>query len=163
MTRILFVCTGNICRSPSAEAIFREAVKNSPLAAHVAYDSAGTQGYHEGEAPDPRAVATAQARGYAMQDLVARQVTEDDFYRFDLIFAMDRGHLRELQALRPRDAEAEIVLFLPYAGVLRTEDVPDPYYGSEQGFETTFDLIEQGVQGIIHQLERQFSSNRQAA
>jgi len=155
--RVLFVCTGNICRSPSAEAVLRAMLQAEGLAGAVHIESAGTQGYHAGEAPDPRACATARRRGYALESQRARQVTADDYTGFDLILAMDRGHLRQLRrAAQAAGADAaRIRLFLDFAaGTGRGRDVPDPYYGGEDGFDGMLDLIEDGARGILALLRR---------
>lgn len=141
MNSLLFVCTGNICRSPTADGVMRA------LSPHLLVDSAGTHAYHVGEAPDQRSQAAAQARGYDLSGLRARKVTRDDFRRFDLMLAMDAGHYEHLLRLKPSDATAEIGLFCAYAGLGR-RDVPDPYYGSMRDFEACFTLIEQGCQRL---------------
>lgn len=146
MTRsVLFVCTGNICRSPTADGVLRH------LAPHLTVDSAGTHGYHVGEAPDARSVRTAKGRGYDLTSLRARTVTQQDFYDFDLILAMDAGHHRFLKRLMPADATATLALFCDYAGV-GVCDVPDPYYGNQQGFEECFDLVEDGCRKLLLKL-----------
>jgi protein-tyrosine phosphatase len=155
MSRILFVCTGNICRSPTAEAVFRsraEAAGLHDIAA--AADSAGTHGYHVGQAPDPRAQDHARRRGYDLTGLVARQVEDADFQRFDLVLALDRGHLRLLQRLAGNAGDrAAIGLFLDHAeGSAAGQDVPDPYYGGAAAFDQALDLIETGVDGLIARL-----------
>lgn len=144
---ILFVCTGNICRSPTADGVMRA------LAPHLTVDSAGTHAYHIGEAPDARTVATAKARGYDLSFLRARKVTKDDFQNFDVIAAMDAGHYEILQRLRPKDATAQLVLFCEFAG-LGKQCVPDPYYGSQAGFETCFDLVEKGCREMLLQMSQ---------
>lgn len=151
-TRVLFVCTGNICRSPSAEAVLRRRAADAGLAERLEIDSAGLGPWHVGHPPDDRAAAAAQARGYALDGQIARQVRQDDFATFDLILAMDRGHLRELQRLAPPDARASVRLFLETASTARGQDVPDPYYGGRDGFETMMDLIEDGVDGLLAEL-----------
>lgn len=143
MTRsILFVCTGNICRSPTADGVLRR------LAPHLAVDSAGTHDYHVGEAPDARSIATAKRHGYDLSSLRARQVTQEDFHRFDVILAMDRGHYRLLKQLQPKDGTAILAKFCEYAG-LGDACVPDPYYGSMLDFETCFELVESGCFNIL--------------
>lgn len=138
---ILFVCLGNICRSPTAEAVFRRRVEEAGLDGRIRIDSAGTGDWHIGHAPDSRARAAAAARGYPMDDLRARQVNTDDFYRFDFILAMDDANLTDLRDLDPGDGRATLMRFLD---VLEDgpSEVPDPYYGGEDGFGRVLDLVE---------------------
>lgn len=131
--KILFVCTGNICRSPTAHAVFRQKARVLSLDVHV--DSAGTHGYHIGHPSDKRSVITAQKRGYDMSDLRARQVTYNDFEDFDLILCMDAGHKLILERVAPKTAHHKIQMF-------DHVDVGDPYYGSGDGFERVLDQIE---------------------
>ena len=145
--RVLFVCTGNICRSPTAEAVFRHFAAQAKL--DVVADSAGTRGFHVGAPPDPRAVHAAAARGINLGNQRARKVVRADFETFDLIVALDRSHLRKLKRLRPADARAEVRLLLDFANDVAHEDVPDPYYGGADGFAHALDLIEAGVRGLI--------------
>lgn len=147
--KLLFVCTGNICRSPTAEAIFRAKASDADLP--LSTDSAGTHGYHVGEPPDPRAVQMARQRGIAMEDLRARQVRQADFDDFDLILAMDRGHLKRLQGLCPPGHQSKLCLFLAESGLADEAglDVPDPYYGAQEGFRTVFDLLEAGCARLL--------------
>lgn len=148
-TRVLFVCTGNICRSPTAEGVFRHLVRAEGLQDRLAADSAGTHGYHVGEPPDPRSVAAARRRGYDLQDLRARQLAPGDFARFDLLLAMDRGHLAIMRRMAPAGAAGRLRLFLDYAPRLGRSDVSDPYYGDARDFEAALDLIEHGARGLI--------------
>ena len=127
--KVLFVCTGNICRSPTAEGIFRHFVAADGLEAEVEADSAGTHDYHVGEPPDPRTVKAAAARGFDLSAQRARRVNRADFQSFDLILAMDRSHFAHLNAMRPPDARAQVKLFLDYHPSGTLQDVPDPYYG----------------------------------
>lgn len=152
MKKILFVCTGNICRSPTAEAVFRAHVAAQGLEAGFACDSAGTHGYHIGESPDPRTVAAALKRGVDMTQLVARRVHSSDYDGYDLILAMDEGHLRQLQRAKPKGSKAEVALYLEYAGVTHTRDVPDPYYGGSQDFERVLDLVEEATVKLLAKL-----------
>lgn len=149
MKRILFVCTGNICRSPTADGIARNLAAERGVAAHFEFDSAGTHGYHVGEAPDARAQAAARQRGYDLSMLRARRVREDDFERFDLILAMDSGHYAWLRRQCPAHLQGRIGMFLDYADGHAGEDVPDPYYGGAEGFEQVLDLCEEAVEGIL--------------
>ena len=139
---ILFVCMGNICRSPTAEAVFRAAAQRAGIASGLTIDSAGTGEWHVGDPPDWRAIAHAQQRGYDLTALRARQVSRDDFARFDWILAMDRHNLAELKRLRPASYAGHLGLFLEIAPDLATREVPDPYDGGEDGFETVLDLVE---------------------
>lgn len=138
------VCTGNICRSPSAEGVFRELAREEKL--NIEVQSAGTHDYHVGEPPDRRAIAHARRRGYDISSLRARQVTKEDFARFDLLLAMDRGHLRILERLCPPEHRHKLRLFA--AG----QDVPDPYYGGAEHFEAALDLIEDAARKLLDEL-----------
>ena len=149
--RVLFVCLGNICRSPTAEGVMRHRLQQAGLAAQVAVDSAGTAAWHIGKAPDPRTCAAAAQRGYRLHELRARQVQAEDFARFDLILAMDYDNLRELQRLRPDSAGAELDLLLRRGG-LAEHEVPDPYYGGSDGFERVLDLVESACERLIEQI-----------
>jgi protein-tyrosine phosphatase len=152
--KVLFVCLGNICRSPTAEGVLRDLVAREAPELRVEVDSAGTADYHIGNAPDPRSRRAAKQRGIDIGTLRARQVTPKDFSEFDLILAMDRNNLRDLEALRPRDATAELQLFLDYAPELKLREVPDPYYGGERGFEDVLDLTTAASRGLIVALQK---------
>lgn len=145
--RILFVCMGNICRSPTAEGILRTKLDAAGLAEAVTLDSAGTGDWHVGKAPDSRAIQAAAGRGYDISGLRARQVTTDDFQRFDLILAMDQDNLAWLEQLCP-DQGAVPELFLARQG-LAVDEVPDPYYGGAAGFERVLDLLESACDGLV--------------
>ncbi|WP_323149155.1 low molecular weight protein-tyrosine-phosphatase [Pseudomonas oryzihabitans] len=145
--RILFVCMGNICRSPTAEGILRTKLDSAGLAEAVTLDSAGTGDWHVGKPPDSRAIQAAAGRGYDISGLRARQVTTDDFQRFDLILAMDQDNLAWLEQLRP-DQGAVPELFLARQG-LAVDEVPDPYYGGAAGFERVLDLLESACDGLV--------------
>lgn len=149
---VLFVCTGNICRSPTAEGVFRQHVAEAGLAQAIDIDSAGTHDYHRGAPPDPRACRIAHGRGYDLASLRARQVVAADFARFDLILAMDRGHQRLLERQRPADGRARVRLLLDYAPALGMAEVPDPYYGDEADFHHVLDLVEAGSRGLLARL-----------
>ena len=148
MTRVLFVCMGNICRSPTAEAVVRElARREGGIAIEVA--SAGTHGYHRGDPPDERAIAAARRRGFDLSTLRARVVEAGDFDRFDLVLAMDSEVLDRLRGIAPRHHAERLRLFLEYAPALGRRDVPDPYYGGAAGFEEVLDLVEEGARGLL--------------
>ena len=151
MPSILFVCLGNICRSPTAEAVFTKRAEAAGLQGlHI--DGAGTGAWHAGNPPDRRATKHAAKRGYDLTPLRARQVRESDFEDFDLIVAMDKSNLADLNAMAPAGSKAQIKLFLDYAPVGKTE-VPDPYYGGDDGFEEVLDLVEAASDGLIKALK----------
>lgn len=150
--KILFVCTGNICRSPTAEAVFRQRVAAAGLEGRIDCDSAGIQGYHIGEHPDPRTVKAALKRGVEMGHLVARRVQKEDFDSFDVILAADEGHLHHLLRDKPANSKAEVALYLEYAGVTHCREVPDPYYDGAAAFEQVLDLIEEASGNILAKL-----------
>ncbi|WP_027835869.1 low molecular weight protein-tyrosine-phosphatase [Maritalea myrionectae] len=145
-TSILLVCLGNICRSPTAHAVLQQMAQQQGI--NLTIDSAGTGDWHIGHTPDERAMNAAKSRGYDLSQLRARQVEPDDFYRYDLILAMDRSNLKNLKKLAPKDATAQVELFLPY-GDSATEEVPDPYFGGEGGFDHVLDLIENASRKIL--------------
>lgn len=149
MINVLFVCTGNICRSPTAEGVFRALVAQHGLDGHIAVDSAGTHAYHVGEAPDRRSTAAARKRGVELADLRARKVQAEDFERFDLVLAMDRGHAEILRRMCPAEQVERVRLFLDFAPDSGAKDVPDPYYGDGDGFERVLDMIEAGSAGLL--------------
>lgn len=154
MIKVLFVCTGNICRSPTAEGVFRALVAAEGLAGHVATDSAGTHAYHVGEPPDGRSTAAALRRGIDLSDLRARKVRASDYAEFDLVLAMDRGHADILRRQCPADLAGRVRLFLDFAPDLGIKDVPDPYYGGGDGFERVLDMIEAGSAGLLSHIRR---------
>lgn len=150
--RVLFVCLGNICRSPTADAVFTKVVKDAGLDQVIEIDSAGTYGYHEGQPPDPRSQQVARRRGYDLSGLRGRKVTADDFDRFDYILAMDRSNLADLNALRPSGSQARVQLFLEFGAGGPGAEVPDPYSGGSSGFDTVLDLIEEASAGFLAHL-----------
>ena len=152
--RILFICTGNICRSPTAEGVVRELAARAGFAARIELDSAGTHGFHVGAAPDRRTQAVAARRGYDLSALRARRVGGGDFLRFDLILAMDRDNLAVLRQGCPPGLQYKLALFLDYAGdsAAGFAEVPDPYYGGPDGFERVLDLIEAAGRALIARL-----------
>jgi protein-tyrosine phosphatase len=152
MTRVLFVCLGNICRSPTAEAVVRELARRHAQGLDLEVDSAGTHGYHAGDAPDERAIAAARRRGIDMSGLRARVVEASDFDRFDLVLAMDQAVHERLARMAPRAHAARLRLFLEFAPQLGRRDVPDPYYGGATGFEEVLDLVEEGARGLLEAL-----------
>ncbi len=152
MPAVLFVCTGNICRSPTAEGVFRALLEANGLAEEVAVDSAGTGSWHVGEPPDARAREAALRRGIDIADQRARQVQVEDFDRFDLVLAMDEGHYQQLQRLCPDNQRHRLRLLLDFAPALGTRDVPDPYYGGPDGFETVLDMIEAAGAGLLAEI-----------
>ncbi len=148
--RVLFVCTGNICRSPTAEAILRKHAKEQGL--DVVVDSAGTHGYHIGEAPDPRSVKAGARRGYDLSTIRARKITREDFERFDYLIALDEGHLALMQAACPVGLQHKLHAMMVFAPQLGYSEVPDPYYGPAAGFEQVIDLLEAATTGLVKTL-----------
>jgi protein-tyrosine phosphatase len=156
---VVFVCMGNICRSPTAEAVFRHYAESAGLAEQIAIDSAGTHDYHIGDPPDRRTQLAARQRGYDMSALRGRQVEAEDFRRFDYVLAMDRGNLAILQGLAPPDSDIQAQLFLDYARHHVEREVPDPYYGGEDGFERVLDMVEDAAQGLLQEIrQRHFTA-----
>lgn len=151
MTRVLFVCLGNICRSPTAQGVFASQLQSSALQHEVSTDSAGIGGYHTGEPPDQRATAAALKRGYDLSTQRARAVSDDDFENFDLILAMDQSNLDNLRARAPGKSHAHLGLFMEYAQDWPRE-VPDPYFGGEAGFEQVLNMLEAASQGLLDHL-----------
>jgi len=151
---VVFVCMGNICRSPTAEAVFRHYVESAGLSEQISIDSAGTHDYHIGDKPDLRAQRAAQQRGYDMSKLRGRQAGEDDFRRFDYVLAMDTANLAILQLIVPPDSDTLPRLFLDYARHHSESEVPDPYYGGEDGFERVLDMVEDAAQGLLEEIRR---------
>ena len=157
---VLFVCTGNICRSPTAEGIFRKLVADAGMSAKILVDSAGTHSYHIGEPPDPRARDSAADRGYDLSGLRARRVERPDFERFDLIVAMDRGHLAILSRMAEPSAAHKLKLMMSYAREFKEDDVPDPYYGGPKEFERVLDMLEDAARGLLESLSPSIPETR---
>jgi protein-tyrosine phosphatase len=157
---ILFVCLGNICRSPTAEGVLRAIAMREFPGLSLEIDSAGTAGYHVGEPPDRRTVAAARRRGYDLAGLRARLVQPEDFERFEFVLAMDRANLAELETRRPEDARANLSLFMAFAPGSGVAEVPDPYYGGIEDFERVLDLCEVAARGLLTHLRDADSDRR---
>ncbi len=153
VTRILFVCLGNICRSPTAEAVMRQLVEMEGLSKRFELDSAGTAAYHIGKQPDRRTQAAARERDIEMSTLKARQAIAEDFHQFDYILAMDKENLANLKAIQPEGAKARLQLLLSDYGTMGYQEVPDPYYGGPEGFELVLDLLEDACAGLLQALK----------
>jgi len=149
LVNVLFVCLGNICRSPSAEGVFRALVEHEGLAGRIAVDSAGTGDWHIGKHPDPRAQKAARRRGFDISGLHARQAGPEDFHRFDYVLAMDRENHADLAYFCPPGEDHRLALFLDFAPGIDLDDIPDPYYGGAEGFERMLDLIEIASRGLL--------------
>jgi len=147
--KVLFICMGNICRSPTAEGVFRNLVQGAGLAQQILIDSAGTHDYHIGAPPDRRAQAAAVQRGYDLSELRGRQVEKCDFDEFDYILAMDADNLANLNHIKPSQHRARLGLFLEYGQRFTEREVPDPYYGGVQGFDHVLDLVEDAAAGLL--------------
>ena len=152
--KVLFVCLGNICRSPTAEWVFTHRLREAGLDNRIEVDSAGTGHWHVGKPPDARAIAAAAGRGYAIHQLRARQAVAADFAHFDYILAMDSDNLADLQRLQPPAWQGHLGLFLDFAGEGAPASVPDPYYGGEEGFQQVLDLIERAAEGLLDDIRR---------
>lgn len=154
--RVLLVCMGNICRSPTAEGVLRKYITNNRLGDRVEVDSAGTHGYHVGEAPDSRTQRAAAMRGYNLSQLRARKVAYQDLEYFDLILAMDRSNLDNLRRMALPEQFDKIRLFMDYASHFEDDEVPDPYYGLGHGFDLVLDMVEDAAQGLVEELKKKF-------
>lgn len=153
MVRVLFVCMGNICRSPTAEGVFVSLLSKYGLDNKVEVDSAGTHAYHIGNSPDSRAQQAALSRGVDISQQRARKVINDDFERFDYIMVMDEDNLKNLNALVPNEFRSKLSLFMDYASACSETAVPDPYYGGKRGFECVLDLVEEASKGLINHIK----------
>ena len=153
---VLFVCMGNICRSPTAEGVFRYLVQQEGLNDWITTDSAGTHAYHIGEQPDRRAQQTALSRGINLSDLRARKAIKNDFHEFDYILAMDNDNYLILESLCPPGHEDKLSLFLDFSKEYSETQVPDPYYGGDQGFEHVFDLVDSASRGLLEDIKKRF-------
>jgi len=154
--KVLFVCMGNICRSPTAEGVFRKLVAEAGLEQMIRIESAGTHAYHTNEPPDRRAQAAAKNRDVDLAGLKARRVSEKDFLEFDLILAMDQLNLVTLQDRAGEDCTSRIELFLEYSGSQRETEVPDPYYGGTAGFERVLDIVEVAAEGLLQKIRAEY-------
>lgn len=151
---VLFVCMGNICRSPTAQGVFEQLVNTQGLAEHILIDSAGTHAYHIGKQPDTRAQAAARRRGLDLSGQRARQVDVDDFGRFEYVLAMDRDNLEDLQRLAGHRQRENLHLFMRFASRWQVDEVPDPYYGGDNGFERVLDMVEDAAEGLLDHIRR---------
>ena len=149
--RVLFVCMGNICRSPTAHGVFEALVEEQGLGGSIRVDSAGTHSYHVGSAPDPRSQATARAHGVDLSGLRARRFVSGDFVDFDYLLAMDRGNLADMLAIKPANARARTELMLDYATGSRAREIPDPYYGND-GFELVYEMVTDASRGLLRHI-----------
>lgn len=159
MVKVLFVCLGNICRSPTAHGVFQKKVADNNWSSRITIDSAGTAGWHEGKSPDPRSISAAAENGYDLASLRARQVIVEDFDSYDYILAMDSNNLDDLKAICPSDFSGELTLFRSYSEQALKDvhddssenglEVPDPYYGSEDGFTQVIRMVEQASDGLL--------------
>ena len=154
MINVLFVCMGNICRSPTAQGVFEKLVASEGLSEMVRIDSAGTHAYHIGEKPDVRASAAALRRGIDLSSQRARRVEPEDFMTFDYVLAMDSSNYEELEAICPVEELSRLHMFMGFAADSPTRDVPDPYYGGPAGFERVLDLIESASEGLLAEIRR---------
>lgn len=155
MVKVLMVCMGNICRSPTAHGVFEALIEQHGLTHRIEVDSAGTHAYHVGEPPDRRAQATAKRRGFDLSQQRARKVSPDDFEEYDYVLAMDADNYANLMAICPPLREPRVRMFLEFAPDLAEADVPDPYYGGQHGFDHVLDLVEAAAQGLLNDIRKQ--------
>lgn len=153
--KVLFVCLGNICRSPTAHGVFQHRVAEAGLQHSIEVDSAGTGGWHIGEPPDKRAIGTAKQRGYDLSPLRARQFSADDLQSFDYVLAMDQENLQDMLAAKRATPRGHVGLFLEFDKNSEYKEVPDPYFGGAKGFERVLDLIESASQGLLEHIQKQ--------
>ncbi len=153
--KVLFVCTGNICRSPTADGVFRKMVEEAGLSGRISVDSCGLSAYHVGELPDPRSREMAQSRGYDLSDIRSRKIKPSDYEQFDYVLAMDDGHLRDMRRQASSTHQTKIELFLDYHPQRTGQSVPDPYYGGANGFEHVFDMIEETSNSLLAHIRNQ--------
>jgi protein-tyrosine phosphatase len=152
--KVLFVCMGNICRSPTAHGVFRELVAKQGLADSIKVDSAGTHNYHAGNPPDSRSQAMARVRGVDLSKLRARRFVASDFVEYDYVIGMDHRNMADMRAIQPADARARLQLMLEYSDKFTQDEVPDPYFG-EDGFEHVFDMIDDAARGLLEHIRRE--------
>jgi protein-tyrosine phosphatase len=155
MVKVLFVCLGNICRSPTAEGVFRKLIQGEGLHEHIEIDSAGTHAYHIGEPPDPRAQEAAARRGVDLSQLRGRKATASDIEVFDYVLAMDRENYQHLVSISPDHLSDRVRLFLEFASSRPEDEVPDPYFGGSGGFERVLDMVEEAAAGLLADIRRQ--------
>jgi len=160
MVKVLFVCMGNICRSPTAHGVFSRLVKEHGLSNEIMIDSAGTHAYHVGSPPDKRAQMAAAKRQVDLSELTARQVVHADFEQFDYVLAMDRDNLDILTALCPGGMNGKLRLFMDFAPGISVQEVPDPYYGGSKGFERVLDMVESAANGLLTHIREQHLAER---
>ena len=155
MINVLFVCMGNICRSPTAHGVFLDMIEKEGLSEVISVESAGTHAYHVSEPPDPRAQEAALKRNVDLSSLRARKAGEQDFYDFDYVLVMDRNNYQHMLEIAPEGHAEKLKLFMEYAPHLNIAEVPDPYYGGRNGFEVVLDMIEEASQGLLAELKRE--------
>lgn len=153
--KVLFVCMGNICRSPTAEGVFRKLIEDQSVDQNIKIDSAGTHAYHVGEAPDKRAQSAAHNRNIDLSKLRGRKFTSTDYHDFDYLLAMDQSNYSHMQSIDPGDGKAELSLLLDFATQSSEREVPDPYYGGDRGFERVLDMIQDGSEGLLKHIRQQ--------
>ena len=154
MVKVMFVCMGNICRSPTAHGVFRKLVHDEGFAKHIYIESSGTHAYHVGESPDQRAQHTARGRGIDLSDLRAQKVKTSDFENFDYVLAMDDDNYSILESVCPTRYRDKLHMFLDFAPAASLREVPDPYYGGPGGFDHVFDLVAEGSRGLLDEIIR---------
>lgn len=154
LVKVLFVCLGNICRSPTAEGVFQKLVTDAGLNKRIQIDSAGTANWHQGRAPDPRTIAAAKRRDIDLSVLRARAVKASDFNEFDYVLVMDKSNLADLELLKPADYAGHLGLFLAFGSQSEYIEVPDPYHGGSDGFELVLDLVEDAAAGLLASIEK---------